>query len=74
VAIAIATHDVEFAAAHADTAVILEGGKVAAYGPAAETLFDRPPLRTSLQRLTGRPRPATVADLPPGKEDANAHD
>ena len=74
VAIAIATHDVEFAAAHADTAVILEGGKVAAYGPAAETLFDHPPLRTSLQRLTGRPRPATVSDLPPGKEDANAHD
>jgi energy-coupling factor transport system ATP-binding protein len=64
VAIAVATHDVEFAAAHADTALVLEAGRVTAVGPAAETLFSHPALRTSLQRFTGRPRPASVEELP----------
>jgi energy-coupling factor transport system ATP-binding protein len=62
-AIAIATHDVEFAASHADTAVVLDGGTVVASGPTAETLFGRPALRTSIQRLTGQARPASVADV-----------
>lgn len=64
-AIVVATHDVEFAAAHADTSVILDQGRVVACGPTAETLFSEPALRTSLQRLTGRPRPASLNELPP---------
>jgi energy-coupling factor transport system ATP-binding protein len=64
-AIVVATHDVEFAAAHADTAVVLDRGRVVSCGPTAETLFGQPSLRTSLQRLTGRPRPACVDELPP---------
>ncbi len=63
VAVVVATHDVEFAAAHAETAVVLDGGKAEASGPTAETLFARPALRTSLQRFTGRPRPASVEEL-----------
>ncbi|MEW6566663.1 MAG: ATP-binding cassette domain-containing protein [Chloroflexota bacterium] len=61
--VVLATHDVEFAASHADTALILEAGRVAGCGPAAETLFSRPALRTTLQRLTGQARPATVREL-----------
>ncbi len=72
VAIVIATHDVEFAAAHADTALVLEAGRVTAQGPAAETLFGHPALRTSLQRFTGRPRPASVNELPRGQGSPNA--
>ena len=66
VAIVVATHDVEFAAAHAETAVVLDGGKVVASGPTADTLFARPTLRTSLQNFTGRPHPASVNELPVG--------
>ncbi len=62
-AVVLATHDVEFAAAHADRAMILEHGKVAAAGPTAETLFGQPALRTALQRLTGRARPASPNEL-----------
>jgi energy-coupling factor transporter ATP-binding protein EcfA2 len=62
-AVVLATHDVEFAAAHADTTLVLDRGQVLASGPTAETLFSQPALRTSLQRLTGRPRPASVAEL-----------
>ncbi len=61
--VVLATHDIEFAAAHADTVVLLEGGRVEDCGPAAETLFSRPTLRTALQRLTGRARPAAVTEL-----------
>jgi energy-coupling factor transport system ATP-binding protein len=68
-AIAIATHDVEFAATHADTAVVLDRGTVVASGPTAETLFGQPSLRTSIQRLTGRPRPASVAEVPSALND-----
>jgi hypothetical protein len=45
--------------------VLLEEGKVADEGPAAETLFGHRELQTSLQRLTGRAWPASPADLPP---------
>ncbi len=61
--VVLATHDIEFAAAHADVVVILESGRVEEWGQAAETLFSHPALRTGLQRLTGRPRPASVAEL-----------
>ncbi len=61
--IVLATHDVEFVAAHADSVMILEAGRTVAQGPAAETLFAWPAFRTALQRLTGKPRPATAADL-----------
>jgi energy-coupling factor transport system ATP-binding protein len=64
VAVVVATHDVEFASAYADTAVVLESGRVVASGPTAETLFVQPALRTSLQRFTGRPHPASVNELP----------
>lgn len=63
--VVLATHDVEFAATHADTVILLDSGKVDECGPAAETLFSRPALRTALQRLTGRARPAAVAELLP---------
>jgi len=62
-AIVLATHDVEFAAAHADRAVVLDRGRVVAAGTTAETLYSQPPLRTALQKLTGRPHPASLADL-----------
>jgi hypothetical protein len=45
---------------------------VAARGPAAETLFGHPALRTSLQRFTGRPRPASVKELPVRQGPPNA--
>jgi energy-coupling factor transport system ATP-binding protein len=77
-AVVLATHDVEFAAAHADTALVLDRGRTVASGPVAETLFSQPSLRTSLQKLTGRPHPASVAELaclaerrfPAGQRDA----
>jgi energy-coupling factor transport system ATP-binding protein len=59
----VATHDVEFAAAVSERALVLERGRVAAVGDTAQVLFDRPELRTALQRLTGRARPACVSDL-----------
>jgi energy-coupling factor transport system ATP-binding protein len=62
-AIILATHDVEFAARIAQRCVVLEKGRILASGPAAETLFSRRETRTALQRLTGRPRPATPAEV-----------
>jgi energy-coupling factor transport system ATP-binding protein len=62
-AILIATHDVEFAAAYADRVIILEKGRIEADGPTSETLFSKPHLRTSLQRLTGKPWPASPEQL-----------
>ncbi len=62
-AVVLATHDTEFAAAHADRAMVLDRGHVVAAGPTAETLFAQPALRTALQRLTGRARPASPNDL-----------
>ncbi len=72
-AIILATHDVEFAAAHADRAMILERGRVIAAGPTAETLFGQPALRTALQRLTGRPRPARPDELPREQGSGEKH-
>lgn len=63
-AVVLATHDVEFAAAHAERALVLDGGSVRDFGSAAETLFDHPELRTAIQHLTGRARPASWTDLP----------
>lgn len=63
--VVLATHDIEFAATHADTVILLEAGRVENWGPASETLFSRPALRTALQRLTGQVRPAAVAELLP---------
>jgi ABC-type glutathione transport system ATPase component len=65
ISVLLATHDLEFAARVADRVVLLEEGKVADEGPAAETLFGHRELQTSLQRLTGRAWPASPADLPP---------
>jgi len=69
----VATHDVEFAAAVSERALVLERGRVAAVGETAQLLFDRMELRTALQRLTGRARPACVSDLvqDAGGEDAD---
>ena len=61
--VVVATHDVEFAAAVTDRALVLERGRMVAEGATGEVLFERPDLRTALQALTGRPWPACVADL-----------
>jgi energy-coupling factor transport system ATP-binding protein len=76
-AIVLATHDVEFAARIAQRCVVLEKGRILASGPAAETLFSRRETRTALQRLTGRPRPATPAEVravsTPAAAQENSH-
>jgi energy-coupling factor transporter ATP-binding protein EcfA2 len=59
----VATHDVEFAAAVADRAVVLDAGRVAAEGATGDVLFSQPGLRTALQNLSGRAWPACVSDL-----------
>lgn len=64
-AILVASHDVDFLASFADRVIVLEAGRVLASGPAADTLFGHPAFRTSLQRLTGRPWPASAEDLRP---------
>jgi energy-coupling factor transporter ATP-binding protein EcfA2 len=63
VSIIVATHNIEFAAAIADRAVILDQGQVIASGPTAETLFAQAGMRTALQRLTGCAHPASVYQL-----------
>ena len=54
---------VEFAAAYTDRVVILENGRIEADGPTAETLFSKPHLQTSLQRVTGMPWPASPEQI-----------
>ena len=61
--VVVATHDVEFASAVAERAIVLHNGHMAAEGPTAEILFERPALQTALQHFTGRPWPACVQDL-----------
>jgi energy-coupling factor transporter ATP-binding protein EcfA2 len=61
--IVVATHNVEFAAAVADRAVVLDQGRVIASGPTSETLFSQPGLQTALQRLTGCAYPASIHHL-----------
>lgn len=73
-AVVVATHDMEFAAAVTERAVVLERGRLAAEGPTPQVLFDRPALRTALQRLTGRAWPACVADLKAGEGGRDADD
>lgn len=72
-AVLIATHDVEYAAAYAQRVILLEKGELVADGPTSETLFSRPHLRTSLQRITGRAWPASPEQIPNGQGVANAH-
>jgi energy-coupling factor transport system ATP-binding protein len=59
----VATHDVEFAAAVTDRAMVLEAGRIVAEGATGDVLFSRLGLRTALQTLSGHPWPACVADL-----------
>ncbi len=61
-AIAVATHDVEFAAGVAENTIMLEAGQLADIGPTHQTLFRRPENRTALQKLTGQPWPATAEE------------
>jgi energy-coupling factor transport system ATP-binding protein len=61
--VVVATHDVEFAAAITDRAMVLEVGRMVTEGATGDVLFSRPGLRTALQGLSGRPWPACVADL-----------
>ncbi|MCH7588886.1 MAG: ATP-binding cassette domain-containing protein [Chloroflexi bacterium] len=61
--ILIATHDVEFAATYADRVLVMDQGHIIKQGPTAETLFSQPELRTSLQRLTLQPFPASPQEL-----------
>jgi energy-coupling factor transport system ATP-binding protein len=61
--VVVATHDVEFAAAVTDRAMVLEAGRIVAEGGTGEVLFSRPGLRTALQTLSGRAWPACVMDL-----------
>jgi energy-coupling factor transporter ATP-binding protein EcfA2 len=70
----IATHDSEFAAAHADRVVIMEEGRVVDDGPAAETLFMHEELRTALQRATGTARPASSQAVIRALESQHDHD
>jgi len=72
-AVVLATHDVEFAAAYSDRAMILDRGSVVAVGPTAETLFGQPMLRTALQQLTGRARPASPDELLNDRGPGEAH-
>ena len=67
----VATHDVEFAAAITDRAIVLQAGRWVAEGATREVLFERPGLRTVLQQLTGRPWPACVDDLKAGGGNAD---
>ncbi len=61
-AIAVATHDVEFAASAADHTAILVGGRMTDFGPTHDALFKMPENRTALQKLTGAPWPATAEE------------
>ncbi len=70
----VATHDVEFAAAVTDRAIVLQSGRRVAEGATGEVLFEHPGLRTALQQLTGRPWPACVDDLRTGAGGGNADD
>ncbi len=71
-AVVVATHDVEFAAAITDRAIVLQAGHRVADGATGEVLFGRPGLQTTLQQLTGRAWPACVDDLNPEAGGANA--
>jgi energy-coupling factor transport system ATP-binding protein len=63
-AVLIATHDSEFAGAYADRVVVMDRGRIVDDGPAAETLFARPELRTVLQEYTGVAHPASPVTAP----------
>jgi energy-coupling factor transporter ATP-binding protein EcfA2 len=67
-AIAVATHDVEFAASVSDQAAILDSGRLTAKGPTAVTLYQRTDYRTALQALAGAPWPATPEEAEAASE------
>jgi energy-coupling factor transport system ATP-binding protein len=68
VALVVATHDVELAARFARRAVLLDGGRVAADGPARQVLTAHPRFAPQLGRLLGDPRFLTVSDVLRGLE------
>jgi len=72
--VVVATHDVEFAAAVTDRAIVLQSGSKVAEGATGEVLFERPGLRTALQQFTGRSWPACVDDLSSRAGGGNADD
>ena len=71
VALVVATHDVELAARFARRAVLLDGGRVAADGPARQVLTAHPRFAPQLGRLLGDPRFLTVSDVLRGLEGGN---
>jgi energy-coupling factor transporter ATP-binding protein EcfA2 len=70
--IVIATHNIEFAAAIADQAVILDRGRVISSGPISQTLFSQSAMRTALQRLTGCAHPASIHQIKAFVEEKGA--
>jgi energy-coupling factor transport system ATP-binding protein len=54
-AVAVATHDVEFAAEVADRAVVLAGGEVVSAGPAVEVLSQSPAFAPQVTKVLGTP-------------------
>lgn len=61
-AVAVATHDAEFAASVSDDTLILDSGRPADFGPTGATLFRQTESQTALQKLTGAPWPASVEE------------
>ena len=74
-AVAVATHDVEFAAEVADRAVVMAGGEVVSSGPAVEVLSQSPAFAPQVTKVLGTPwlTVAQVADAlgPRVPDDAN---
>ncbi|MFC8503679.1 ABC transporter ATP-binding protein [Pedococcus sp. NPDC057267] len=61
-AVAVATHDVEFAAEVADRVVVLAQGRVVADGPARDVLADSPEFAPQVARVLAPARVLTVAE------------
>ena len=61
-AVAVATHDVEFAAEVADRVVVLAQGRLVADGPAREVLADSPEFAPQVAKVLAPTRVLTVAE------------
>ena len=61
-AVAVATHDVEFAAEVADRVVVLAQGRVVADGPARDVLADSPEFAPQVAKVLAPSRVLTVAE------------
>ena len=61
-AVAVATHDVEFAAEVADRVVVLAQGRVVADGPARDVLADSPEFAPQVAKVLAPARVLTVAE------------